>query len=105
MGPQRAAEEFVAIRKVRPVVLREELQDAGAGDQRRTGLSHSVHAIASVLHRAPEDERALEAAHLFRSGSLAKLVRDGIVLHGSSRVVPQVSWRRRASVDDRAILA
>src|SRR5713226_6685579 len=25
--------------------------------------------------------------------------------HGSSRVVPQVSWRRPTSVDDRAILA
>src|SRR5438552_2109036 len=103
MGPQRAAVEFVAIRKVRPFELRQELQDAGAGDQRRTGLSHSVHAIASVLHGASEDERALEAAYLFRGGSLAELVRDGVVLHGSSGVVPQVSWRGWASVDDRAI--
>ena len=41
-------------------------------------------AVARVLHRASEDERAVAADRLFERRSLAELVRDGALLHGSS---------------------
>src|SRR5262245_13309055 len=83
----------------------QELQDACADHQRRTRLPYTLHAIASVLHRASKDERAVEADHLLERGSLAELVRDGVVLHGAPRMVSQVSGRRRAPVELRAVPA
>src|SRR6185369_11165706 len=104
MGFEGPAVEFTALREVVAGKFGEELQNARAGDQRRTRLPDTLHTVASVFHRASKDECAFQAGHFFKCGSLAELVRDGLVLHGSPRVVSQVPWRRRATLDDRTVL-
>src|SRR5262249_48151278 len=54
--------------------------------------SGSLHAVTSVVYLTAENERALPFDHLFQRRPLARLVRDGTLLHGSFGVVPQVPW-------------
>src|SRR6185369_16176278 len=98
MGFEGPAVEFTDLREVVAREFGEELQNARAGDQRRTRLSHTLYAIASVFHRASKDECAVQAGHFFKCGSLAELVRDGLVLHRSPRVVSQVPGPRCATL-------
>src|SRR5215213_187752 len=105
MGPERTALELRALPEMVPLELREEFQDAVPGPKRRARLSSPVYAIAPVLHRPAKDERAVAPHHLFGSGPLAELVRDGPLLHGPPRLVPQVSRRRGPSVEHGAVLA
>src|SRR5882762_8642627 len=103
MGFERLALEQRAVREIFALDGSEELQDAGSGDHWRARLSRAVHTVVTVLHGAPKNERAVTPPRLPRRGTLAQLVRDGAVLHGAPRMVPQVLGRRRCSMDNRPV--
>src|SRR5262249_14139482 len=108
--PEGPAVELRPLREVVALELRQELQDARAGDHRRARLPLPVHAEPLVLHRAAEAGRALAPRRLSELGSLAELARDGVLLRRAPRLVPPLARRRtraagRADVGAREGLA
>jgi len=96
--PVRDPLDQPGLRAVVAVALGRELRDALPGDHRRAGLPGALHPEPAVLHRPPEDEGALAFGCLPRRGSLAGLVRDGVLLSRPPRLVPPVARRRAGAV-------
>ncbi len=61
---------------------------------RRARLPRALHAVARVLHRPPEDARAVAADRVRARRPLAVVARDGALLRRPSRLVPPVAGRR-----------